>query len=103
MYNLPGVASILLIIYTSIMIKFSCGEKKVQGKNSAILYFVILLSVHPRSHVLGHPGGSVKHLSSAQVMISGSWDGVFHQALCSAGSLLLPLPTTPPSCVLYVK
>ena len=30
-------------------------------------------------------------LPSAQVMISGSWDGAPHQALCSAGSLLTPL------------
>ena len=34
----------------------------------------------------------VKHLPSAQVMISGSWDGALHQAPCSAGTLLLPLP-----------
>jgi len=35
---------------------------------------------------------SVKHLPSAQVTISGSWDRVLRWALCSAGSLLLPLP-----------
>ena len=35
---------------------------------------------------------SVKHLSSAQVMISGSWDRAPRQAPCSAQSLLLPLP-----------
>uniref|UniRef100_A0A452U465 Integrator complex subunit 4 n=1 Tax=Ursus maritimus TaxID=29073 RepID=A0A452U465_URSMA len=36
---------------------------------------------------------SVQRLPSAQVMISGSWNQVLHQALCSAGSLLsLPLP-----------
>ena len=33
----------------------------------------------------------VKHLPSAQVMISRSWDPAPHWALCSAGSLLLPL------------
>ena len=35
---------------------------------------------------------SVKHLPSAQVMISGSWDGALHQAPCSVGSLILLLP-----------
>ena len=35
---------------------------------------------------------SVKRLPSAQVMISGSWDGAAHWAPCSVGSLLLPLP-----------
>ena len=34
----------------------------------------------------------VKHLPTAQVMISGSWDPVPGQAFCSAGTLLLPLP-----------
>ena len=33
----------------------------------------------------------VKRLSSAQVMIPGSWDQVLYQAPCSVGSLLLPL------------
>jgi len=40
---------------------------------------------------------SVKHLPSAQVMISGSWDGARHQASCSAGSLLLSLPLPLPT------
>ena len=36
-----------------------------------------------KSLVLGHLGGSVvEHLPLAQVMISGSWDGILHQALC---------------------
>ena len=35
---------------------------------------------------------SVKHLPSAQVMIPESWDGAWHGAPCSVGSLLLPLP-----------
>ena len=35
---------------------------------------------------------SVNHLTLAQVMISGSWDLALHQAPCSEGSLLLPLP-----------
>ncbi|XP_034513918.1 bone marrow stromal antigen 2 isoform X1 [Ailuropoda melanoleuca] len=45
---------------------------------------------------------SVKRLPSAQVMVSRSWNGVPHQAPCSAGSLLLPLPppAAPPSCAL---
>ena len=48
----------------------------------------------------GHLGGSVlKHLPSAQVMILGSWDRAPVWALCSAGSLLvpllIPLPQTP--------
>ena len=34
---------------------------------------------------------SVKHLTSAQVMIRGSWDRALHQAPCSTGSPLLPL------------
>ena len=33
----------------------------------------------------------VKPLSSAQVVISGSWDQAPHRALCPAGSLLPPL------------
>ena len=42
---------------------------------------------------IGHQGGSVvKHLPSAQVMIPEPWHQDPHQALCSAGSLLLPLP-----------
>ena len=40
---------------------------------------------------LGHLGGWVRRLSSVQVVISGSWDGP-PQALCSGGSLLIPLP-----------
>jgi len=35
---------------------------------------------------------SVKYLLSVQVTIPGSWDQALHQAPCSAGSLLLPLP-----------
>ena len=33
-------------------------------------------------------------------MIPGSWDGAPYRALCSAGSLLLPLPllAVPPAC-----
>ena len=34
----------------------------------------------------------VKHLPSAQVMISGSWDQTLHWAPYSVGSLLLSLP-----------
>ena len=34
----------------------------------------------------------VKHMPSAQVMISGSWDQALHWAQCSMGSLLLLLP-----------
>ena len=43
---------------------------------------------------LGVPGwlSGLKPLPSAQVLISGCWDRAPHQALCSAGSLLLPLP-----------
>ena len=41
----------------------------------------------------------VKHLLSAQVMISGSWDLGLCQAPCSAGSLLLPLPLLHPLLV----
>ena len=41
----------------------------------------------------------VKHLPSAQVMISGSWDQAPHPAPCFVGSLLLPLsPLLPCSC-----
>ena len=35
---------------------------------------------------------SVKHLPSAQIMISGSWDQVLYQAPYSMESLLLSLP-----------
>ncbi|XP_034854411.1 bone marrow stromal antigen 2 isoform X1 [Mirounga angustirostris] len=42
----------------------------------------------------------VKRLPSAQVTIPGSWDRAPHQAPCSAGSLLLPLPAIPPICAL---
>ena len=35
---------------------------------------------------------SIRHLLSAQVMITGSWDQVQSQAPCSGKSLLLPLP-----------
>lgn len=34
---------------------------------------------------------SVKHLSSAQIMVSGSWDGAVSRASCSAGTPLLSL------------
>ena len=34
----------------------------------------------------------VKHLPSAQTMISEAWDPALHWALCSAGRLLVPLP-----------
>ena len=39
---------------------------------------------------------SIKHLPSAQVMIPGSWDRALHQAPCSVGGLLLPLPLPNP-------
>ena len=46
-----------------------------------------------RIKILELLGGSVvKHLPLALVMIPGSWDPAQHQALCSVGSLLLPLP-----------
>ena len=38
---------------------------------------------------MGLLGGSVvRPLPSAQVMISGSWDGAPHQALCSEGACI---------------
>ena len=41
---------------------------------------------------------SVKHLSLAEVMIPGSWEGASNHAPCSVRSLLLPLllPAAPP-------
>ena len=43
--------------------------------------------------IQGRLGGPViKRLASAQVVIPAFWDGAPHQASCSAGSLLLPLP-----------
>ena len=53
-----------------------------------------------KSHLLGHLGGSVKHMPLAQVGISGSWDRTlcYCQALYSVGCLpllpMLPTPTT---------
>ena len=48
---------------------------------------------------------SVKWLPSAWVMISGSWNHAPHWALCSMGSLLLPLPlpATLLACALSVS
>ena len=43
----------------------------------------------------------VKHLLSAQVMISRFWDEVWHWVLCSVGSLLLPLPLPLPPTHAY--
>ena len=45
---------------------------------------------------------SIKHLPSAQVMISGSWDQALHQAPCSVVCLLLSLSlcSSPCSCSL---
>ena len=41
---------------------------------------------------MGLLGGLVfRPLPSAHVMISGSWDGAQHRALCSVGSLHSPL------------
>ena len=37
----------------------------------------------------------VESLLLAQVMILGAWDQVLHQAPCSVGSLLVPLPMSP--------
>jgi len=50
-------------------------------------------------------GQLVKYLPSAQVMIPGSWDQAWCQALCSVGILLLPLPLLAalPACALSVK
>ena len=39
---------------------------------------------------------SVKLLSLAQVLISGSWNQALHPAVCSAGSLFLSLPVSLP-------
>jgi len=44
----------------------------------------------------------VKHLPLAQAVISRSWDGAPRQALCLAGSLLLPLPLPPLLLSLYL-
>ena len=46
----------------------------------------------PQVHRGAWGAQSAKRLPSAQVMISGPWDGVQHRAPGSAGSLLLPLP-----------
>ena len=45
----------------------------------------------------------VKHLPLAQVVIPGSSDRVSWWAACSAGSLLLLLPTTPPACAVSLS
>ena len=47
------------------------------------------------SLVLGVPGGGaqlVKHVPSAQVMISGAWDPAPHWALCSVAVAILLFP-----------
>ena len=46
---------------------------------------------------------SVKHLPSAQLIITGSWDRAHHRAPCSVGSLLLPLPLLLPLLVLALS
>ena len=46
---------------------------------------------------------SAKHLPSAQVIIPGSWNRVQHQAPCSKGRLLLPLPAALPATALSVS
>jgi len=62
---------------------------------------------HAKKMNLGAPGWlswlGIRFLISAQVMISGSWDRVPHRAPCSVGSLLLPLPATPPACALSLS
>jgi len=45
----------------------------------------------------------VKHLTSAQVIISGTWNQAPHGALCSAGCLLVPLLLPPLGCALNLK
>ena len=44
-----------------------------------------------------------QHLPSVLVMTLGSWEGVPHQAPCSAGRLLFPLPLSQPPCALSVS
>lgn len=47
---------------------------------------------------------SVEHLPLAKVVIPGYWDQDPHCALCSEGTLLLPLlPTVPPASALSNK
>ena len=61
---------------------FRCQIFDVSGK------YIISLSVY---EIWGAwVAQLVKHLPSTQVMVSGSWDQVPHQAPFSAGSLLLP-------------
>ena len=46
---------------------------------------------------------SLKHLSSPEVMILGSWDLILCQAPCSVWSLLLPLPLPFPLLVISLS
>ena len=46
---------------------------------------------------------SIKHLPSAQVMISGSWDRALHWAPCSAESASPSAPPTTCECPLSLK
>ena len=65
--------------------------------NSCISYHIITKNANPTLiKTFKIPGALVWLLVLSEIMISGSWDGAPCEALCSVGSLLLPL-LLPPS------
>lgn len=68
---------------------FGWGLWQEQGRKSIIVFS------HKLNENLFSSGNWVaqfiKHVPSAQVLISGSWDRTIYRAPCSTGSLYLPL------------
>jgi len=78
----------------------------IQGQETLLLWANSEPVMDTEPKKMTHNGGawvvqSVRHLPSAQVMISGSWDRAPCRAPCSARSLLLSLPLLLPLLVLF--